>query len=278
MNAIHLNFALSLYRVEEAPYVSLDLRGMDYPHWIVSHIRQGKVMTASRGVRQEASAGDVMIHVPGVPFDEIADGAGVHQWMLFDLRGSSGLDVFHGCPVPPVVRLTEPERYRQEFEKLLHVWQQVPSASREVQILAGASALFAQILESWEAAGSPVRPETLLTPRSRFAEIVTYMETHLADKLTREHLAGIACLHPVYFDRAFRAAHGVPPMQMLREMRLRAAQYKLLTTDDTLETVAEQCGMGDPASFSRAFRARFGQAPGRYRADARQGVYLAPPS
>ena len=272
--ALHLNYTLSLYRIEEAPYSTLNLHGVDYPHWIVSHVLQGEVVTASRGTKQTVRAGDVMIHVPSVPFDETAASSGVHQWMLFDLRGTPGTDVFHDLPVPPVVRLDSSDEYSVAFRQLLNVWQKSEAAGRELQIFAGAAGLLAQIVASWEAQGKLPRPESLRTPRSRFEEVVTYLETHLSDKISREDLARLACLHPVYLDRAFRAAHGISPMQMLREMRLRLAQQKLVTTEETVESIAFACGLGDAATFSRVFRARFGQAPGRYRTSVKRGSYL----
>ncbi len=273
-SVLHLNYALTLYRIEEAPYATLNLRGVEYPHWIVSHVLQGSVVTSSRGIRQTVKAGDVMVHVPGVPFDETAESSGVHQWLLFDLRGTPGTEVFHDCPVPPVVRLDNAKDFSTAFRRLLTVWQNPESATKEMQVFAGASGLLAQIIAGWETQGKPPRPEALQTPRSRFEEIVAYMQTHLADPICRTDLAHRACLHPVYFDRAFRAAHGVSPMQMLREMRLRAAQQKLVTTDETVETIACACGLGDAATFSRQFRARFGQAPGRYRTFIKRGSYL----
>ena len=59
-------------------------------------------------------------------------------------------------------------------------------------------------------------------------------------------------------------------MRMLRDLRLRRARTLLESTDDTLDSIAAACGLGDAAAFSRAFKAHYGLAPGAHRRDARQ--------
>ena len=143
---------------------------------------------------------------------------------------------------------------------------------RDLRVFTLATELLAQILQSWAAQGSPPRPRALQTAEDRFADVVNYMASHLDRKLTRDDLASRVFLHPGYLDRVFRAAYGVAPMQMLRDLRLRRAKELLESTDDTLDTIAHACGLGDAAAFSRAFRARYGTAPGKHR----QSVRLTP--
>jgi AraC-like DNA-binding protein len=277
--SLRAGLELSLYQVETGRYAALDLRDEVFAHWIVSFVQRGRVQTATAGQTAWAGDGDVMVHPPHLPFSERADGPGTHLYLLLDVQAPPGLDLLRLHPVPAVVRLADPDGYARTFARLADAWAAPASPARDLCAFGLAAALMAQVLDGWQAAGRPPRPAALQTPADRFAEVVTFMAAHLDRKLTRDDLAGRVHLHPGYFDRVFRAAHGVAPMRMLRDLRLQRARQLLESTDDTLEAVAAACGMGDAAAFSRAFKAHFGVAPGRHRRSARrarQGVLYAP--
>jgi len=264
-----------LYQVEVGRYASLDLAEITWPHWVVSFIQQGRVETATRGVRSRAGDGDAMIHPPHLPFSERANGPGTHLYFVFDTRVPPHLDLLRLHPVSPVVRVPSPADYAGTFDRLLDAWAAPASPARDLRAFALAADLLAAVLDGWQAAGRPPRPAALQTPEDRFADIVGFMAEHLDRRLTRDDLAGRVCLHPGYFDRAFRAAYGLAPMQMLRDLRLRRARQLLESTDDTLDSIAHTCGLGDAAAFSRAFRARYGAASAKCETDA-AGRSLSP--
>ena len=262
------------------------------PEWVLSHVRQGTVQTNTRGIRATARSGDVMLHLPHVPFSEHASGAGIHEWIAFSCTVGLHQELFRLHAVSPVVTLEDPAAYSENFTSLERAFlsserlvsslepssvlsTDEPASStkplpvREIQILSCAFSLFSLVLESWQTMGFPPRPPALLTAPDRFQEILVYMAAQLQRPIHREELAKRVFLHPGYFDRAFRAAYGVSPTRMLREMRLRRAQELLVTTEDTLEAIAAACGLGEAVHFSHVFRAQFGQSPGQYRQSAK---------
>lgn len=266
---IHEQLQLSLYIAEHASYNSLDIIDQIYPHWVISYVLRGDVVTSCCGESWRAKAGDVMLHPPQLPFSEHASGPGTHQWLLIDVMNAQHIDLFRLYPVSPVVSLTSPSAFSATFERLYASWADMDLPFRHIQISAYALQLCSMVLESWRQQGSLPRSAALLTPRDRFTDIIGYMSQHLEQKLTRDDLAALAYLHPGYFDRAFRSIYGIPPMQMLRDLRLQQAQRLLETTDLSLQAIALQCGLSDAGYFSRVFRQRFGQPPGNYRESAK---------
>lgn len=264
---------VTVWTVETAPYRALDIRDAVRPYWIVSHIRAGQVITETRGARIDARPGDVMVHPPHLPFSECAAGPGVHEWMGFEasLPGEGApLDLFNRFPLSPVVPLgARRERFSAIFRPLEQTWRDARPAANDLAAAGFAALLLSEVIAAWDEAGAPARPEGFRQPTERFAGLIAYMEAHLAERLTRDDLARRVCLHPGSLDRAFRAAHGTPPLRLLQEMRLTRARRLLETTDDTLDAVARACGLGDATRLSRQFRARFGTAPGAYRAALR---------
>jgi AraC-like DNA-binding protein len=245
--SLHARLELSLYQVEVGRYAFLELADVTWPHWVVSFVQQGRIETTTRG----AADGDAMIHPPHLLFSEQAEGPGTHLYFVFDARVPPHLDLLRLHPVSPVVRIPSPAGYADTFDRLLDAWSAPASPMRDLHAFALASDLLAAVLDGWQAAGRPPRPAAWQTPEDRFADVVGFMAEHLDRRLTRDDLAGRACLHPGYFDRAFRAAYGLAPMQMLRDLRLRRARQLLEGTDDTLDSIAHACGLG-AAAFSRA--------------------------
>jgi AraC-like DNA-binding protein len=278
----HLEIALHV--VEEAPYERLSISNSQRPDWILSHVLSGEVHTSTRGYKAVAQTGDVMVHPPGVPFEEHANFSGIHQWIAFEARVWPQLDILQRHSLTLVVKLLDANFYNSVFQQLLQAWHQTPQkqlsqtqSSRDLRIAALALTLISHVVESWESAGATPRPHDL-NIGARFASVLTFMSENLSRKISRDELAQSVHLHPVSFDRAFRAQYGMAPMQMLRDLRLQHACRLLESSNFTLDTIARQCGLGDAAHLSRAFRNRFGVSPGAFRQGLKttKSSYIAP--
>jgi AraC family transcriptional regulator len=99
--------------------------------------------------------------------------------------------------------------------------------------------------------------------RRRLAE---HIEAHLDQPLTLGALAAQACLSEYHFLRLFRASFGMPPHAWVAARRIERARQLLRGTALSMQRVADECGYGDLAHFSRRFRQAVGCPPTRYRA------------
>lgn len=70
--------------------------------------------------------------------------------------------------------------------------------------------------------------------------------------------------------RLFQSGLGVSPKEFLTGLRLEMARTRLLDTDDTIVTVAEECGFPSPGALFELFRERYGQTPAEWRAANRK--------
>jgi AraC family transcriptional regulator len=78
-------------------------------------------------------------------------------------------------------------------------------------------------------------------------------------------LARACGLSVSHFARAFKASFGVPCHRWLTEHRIQRAQELLAVKDTPLASVADRCGFGDQAAFTRTFHRLVGLTPGRWR-------------
>jgi transcriptional regulator GlxA family with amidase domain len=103
---------------------------------------------------------------------------------------------------------------------------------------------------------------------------IAHIDRHFTKRLTVAQLARIAGLSLHHFIRAFHAETGETPHQYIRARRLDRAADLLVRTATPVTEIAEQIGFQSAGSFSRIFRARFGEPPSAYRNKRRRDVYI----
>jgi AraC-like DNA-binding protein len=101
---------------------------------------------------------------------------------------------------------------------------------------------------------------------TRAAKVISYIDANLDKRLTLPKLAAVAHLSPIYFAKLFHKQTGLAPMAYVRQQRVEEAKRRLLSSDETVERIAERVGFEDPFHFSRIFRQLTGKAPTAFRA------------
>ena len=78
-------------------------------------------------------------------------------------------------------------------------------------------------------------------------------------------LAAAASMSERHFSRVFTAEVGQSPGRFVERVRVEAARADLEAGDDTLDLVAERCGLGSAESLRRVFHRHLGVSPDAYR-------------
>lgn len=107
----------------------------------------------------------------------------------------------------------------------------------------------------------------------RISALCRYIETHLDESLTLDHLAGQAGLSRFHLQRRFKAVTGVSPRQYIEALRLR--RFKSGLRDEAAVTAAiHDAGFGSASRLYERTAAHLGMTPGQYRAGGK-GVGLS---
>jgi AraC family transcriptional regulator len=93
-----------------------------------------------------------------------------------------------------------------------------------------------------------------------------FIESHLAEGLTLDEIAGVAGISRFHMVRAFAAATGLSVMRYVRARRLSEAARALANGAPDILTLALDADYGSHEAFTRAFRDRFGVTPEVVRA------------
>jgi AraC-like DNA-binding protein len=106
-------------------------------------------------------------------------------------------------------------------------------------------------------------------PGCREAEAVdmarSYLEQHLADKISLVRLSQVVGLPPFRILRAFERATGLTPHAFQTQARVRMAQ-RLIRGREPLAFIAVATGFADQAHMTRVFKSIMGATPGQFRA------------
>jgi AraC family transcriptional regulator len=96
-----------------------------------------------------------------------------------------------------------------------------------------------------------------------------FIESHLADQLTLDEIAGVAGISRFHLVRAFAAATGLSVMRYVRARRLSEAARALAGGAPDILTLALEADYGSHEAFTRAFRDHFGVTPEIVRSSTR---------
>jgi len=105
----------------------------------------------------------------------------------------------------------------------------------------------------------------------RMNSAMNYIETNLADNISYDDIAQIACCSTYHFQRMFPFLTGISLSEYIRRRRLTSAAIELQTTDVKVIDVALKYGYQSPEAFARAFKNLHGIMPTSAR---EQGVSL----
>ena len=112
------------------------------------------------------------------------------------------------------------------------------------------------------------RDETLNHYQKQINHTVSYIHKNLDKRLTLEELSDKAIMSPFHFQRVFKRVTGFGFREYIRNELLDKAAEKLKTTPAKIKDIQEAAHYDSPEVFSRAFKARFGLSPSKYRAEA----------
>jgi len=102
-------------------------------------------------------------------------------------------------------------------------------------------------------------------PDGALGELLTWALERLDRPIPVSELAERAHTSPRHLGRRFLAATGSTPLQWLHAQRIHRSRELLERTDDNIDRIAEQVGMGTAATLRRHFHRTLGVPPDAYR-------------
>lgn len=103
-------------------------------------------------------------------------------------------------------------------------------------------------------------------PYSRaIRKAITYMQSHMQEKVTLELLAKQVGLSKSRFSHLFKEETGVSPMEYLRKEKIEAAKGMLLDSEYKIYEISEILGFANESHFIKTFKEEVGTTPAEYK-------------
>jgi len=106
-------------------------------------------------------------------------------------------------------------------------------------------------------------------PAGGVRDALHYASEHLAEALTGDHLAEVACLSLRQFNRVFYKTTGTTPAKAIERLRMEVARARIEDGAESFEQIARNVGFGSVERMRRSWLAIFGLAPQALRRQAR---------
>jgi AraC-like DNA-binding protein len=224
----------------------------------------GASLLLDGGAAFPLEAGRVYFVPAGVRFSCRNDAAFAHFYAHFDLVGLPSLTLRTLFTAP--VALARDAAFEGRVADFADAVRQSSALD-----LAGQCRAKGLVCEALARSLSALPPEGRELPgeRARRLEAVApallWIESHPGQPVGVPELAALCCLSPDHFARRFRECVGQPPGRYLLERRVTQAARLLLLTDDSLESIATACGLGNRHYLTRVFTRSTGVSPAAYR-------------
>lgn len=99
----------------------------------------------------------------------------------------------------------------------------------------------------------------------RVRQLLRYLQVNYKEQFDWAELTAKFSLSLRSFHRHVQKMIGITPQRYLIKLRLADAYYKLCYSDDSISTIAQDCGFNDGSHFSTSFKSEFNVTPKELR-------------
>ena len=108
------------------------------------------------------------------------------------------------------------------------------------------------------------RSQDIIAPFHVFRSCIEYLQEHLKEDISIEHLARLSCMSLSTFERKFKQHFSLTPKQYILHMKVHEA-CRLLPGPMSIARVALETGFGGQSYFTKQFRSVVGITPKQYQ-------------
>ena len=99
-------------------------------------------------------------------------------------------------------------------------------------------------------------------------EVSSYIHTHFNEDISLNSLSDQFFVSPSYLSRVFKQVTGFNLSNYIQLTRIKNAQYRLVSSNEKISVISEECGFASFSQFNRIFNKVTGTSPRQYRQTA----------
>lgn len=247
----------------------------DHPYYEFYFFLEGQVSMQAGGDVYPLNYGDIMLIPPGLSHRLLIHGTDVPYrrfvlWIsedycqhLLSLSPDYGYLIEYVQKHQTFIFHTDQLSFNSVQSKILRLLEEMHDRrfGREAQISLCINDLILLLNRMVYTAN---HPKSQMEEASLYQKISEYIEEHLEDELSLDHLARIFFVSKYHIAHVFKDNLGISIHQYITKKRL-ALCREALTQNASITDIYLSCGFGDYSSFYRAFKKEYGISPKDYR-------------
>jgi len=115
--------------------------------------------------------------------------------------------------------------------------------------------------------------EQTLHPDEQIVQAQQWILRHYAERFTLDEVARAFDMSPRNFNRRFRQATGITPLDYCQQVRIGSARELLKDSNLSIAEISDKVGFSDPGYFSSLFKRRVSISPKDYRRMVRAKLF-----
>jgi AraC-like DNA-binding protein len=239
------------------------------PCTIIAQAVEGRYEVRSQGVRVIAGVGEAFLATSGQALEihhhAARRGGNMRaRWLHVQFLLFTTVDFISLLALPPKLEQRAGWKFGEIIAELLKL-QNSPRASALPSLALRNELGFRALRLLCEAAPPSDSGAAFLNHSERLAPVLVFIREHLSEALTIDDLADVARLSRSRFHSYFREHMRVSPMDYVKTVRLNHARQMLITTEQTIYSIAAATGFSNPYHFSREFKLNCGIPPRNFR-------------
>lgn len=242
-----------------SPRYNIDRKG--YPYYFIKHTLKGKGVLKFDSQSFELVPGTISGFSPSVAHQYISDSNEPMEHIFLTFTGNTGSNLLrkHGLGEKFVVHAKEPDRIMGFMENILDTGLENSLFSHEI------CSEYTRIVLYTIADELSTQAENTNASRQTFLTCKQYIDRNFVEMASASEAARACNINSKYMARLFKKYGRNSPQEYLRNLKMNKAASLLLSSNLSINQIAEIVGYNDPYHFSRNFKKALGLAPRMYR-------------
>ena len=237
------------------------------PNYIIHYIMKGRGSYTVEGIRYELEEGQGFLIQPGVQTFYQADESTPWSYLWVGFDGARAEEYLKGMGLSEnrlIYRSSHGEQLKQTVLAMLR--HNTYTASDQFLLEGLLYCFFGVLSEDMDTFSTAEENAGSLYVR----KAVEFIQNNYCNPIHITDIADYVCINRSYLYTLFQKELRVSPQEYLTNYRLTQAAELLAITDISIESVAFSCGYSDALVFSKAFKAKNGITPSKYRRKSRE--------
>lgn len=182
------------------------------------------------------------------------------RWVFFNFRVLDTVDPLTFFKVPRVMPRNISASFGEMFEQVANLDEEdIRTVLKRKSVAYQMLSLIFDISEVDEDEVERIEDYSVLH------EIMKIIKKNLGQNLSIPYLAERCGLSVSHFHTLFKKLTGMSPAKYINDLRLSKACQMIITTNCSINQIAQETGFNDQFYFTKTFKAKYGVAPTSYR-------------